>query len=233
MSINSIKAIFKKQCKDLWKNKAILIQFTLFPFLCLMMTFLIKTEQFTHMFFANLFSTMYIGMTPLSSMNSIIAEEKESGTLSMLRMLRVKSVEYFIGAGSSVFLMCLLVSISFGFVAGYSFSQFIMYIVIESLGIIISMIIGSVIAMFTKNQSAATSIATPIRMMISFFPMISMLNPDIKCYFGFLYTQQINNSLADLSNNEKFFDCLKITSITIVVLVGVFILLYKKNNKQE
>lgn len=233
MSINTIKAIFKKQCKDLWKNKAILIQFTLFPFLCLTMTLLIKTEQFTRMFFANLFSTMYIGMVPLNSMNSIIAEEKEKGTLSMLKMLRVRPADYFIGVGSSVFLMCFLVSISFGLVAGYSFSQFIMYVVVEGIGIIISMMIGSVISMFTMNQSAAISIATPIRMMISFLPMMSMLNPNIKNYFSFLYTQQINNSLADLSNKEKFNDCMIVTSITVVILVGIFALLYKKNNKQE
>ena len=82
-----------------------------------------------------------------------------------------------------------------------------------------------------QKYSSYTNV--PISFLYGISRQESMLNPDIKCYFGFLYTQQINNSLADLSNNEKFFDCLKITSITIVVLVGVFILLYKKNNKQE
>lgn len=233
MSVNVIKSIFKKQCKDLWKNKAVLIQFTIFPFLCLFMTLLIRTEQFTHIFFVNLFSTMYIGMVPLNSMNSIISEEKEIGTMSMLKMLRVKPLDYFIGVGSSVFLMCFCVSFSFGIIANYSLKNFFMYLIVEIMGIIISMMIGSIIALLTANQSAATSIATPIRLMISFSPMMAMLNPSIKKYFSFLYTQQINNCLTNLSNGNCFKTCIIVNVITVVFLMTLFTLLYRRKAKRE
>lgn len=50
-------------------------------------------------FFVILFFTMYVGMAPLSSMSSIIAEEKEQNTLRVLRMAKVSPFQYLLGIG--------------------------------------------------------------------------------------------------------------------------------------
>lgn len=74
---NHIGAILWKQLKDTLKNKAILIQFLMFPCMTVIMENTISIDGMPEHFFANLFAIMYVGMAPLTAMASIIAEEKE------------------------------------------------------------------------------------------------------------------------------------------------------------
>ena len=75
MSIRTIIAILKKQIKDTLKNKAILLQFVMFPLLTVITANSITIANMPQNFFVTLFGTMYIGMASLTSMSSIISEE--------------------------------------------------------------------------------------------------------------------------------------------------------------
>lgn len=79
-------AIFQKQLKDTVKNKAVLIQFIMFPIMTLIMNNAIQINELPENFFVLLFASMYIGMAPLTAISAIIAEEKEQNTLRVLLM---------------------------------------------------------------------------------------------------------------------------------------------------
>ena len=100
--------ILKKQLKDTLKNKTVLIQFILFPVMTLIMENAIKIDGMPELFFTKLFSVMYIGMAPLTSVASIISEEKEKNTLRVLTMANVKPWQYLIGVGFYVWFICML-----------------------------------------------------------------------------------------------------------------------------
>ena len=100
--------IIKKQIKDTFKNKTVLIQFILFPLMTLIMENAINIEGMPELFFTKLFSVMYIGMAPLTSVASIISEEKEKNTLRVLTMANVKPWEYLLGIGLYVWLICMI-----------------------------------------------------------------------------------------------------------------------------
>ena len=106
--MTNILAILKKQMKDTFKNKEILIQFILFPVIAIIMENAINIEGMPERFFVTLFATMYIGMAPLTSMAAIIAEEKEKNTLRVLMLSNVKPAEYLMGTGSYIWLICML-----------------------------------------------------------------------------------------------------------------------------
>lgn len=125
--------------------------------------------------------------------------------------------------------MCLVSSLIFGIVSGYKGLEYLLFVLINFSGIIISMIVGSTIGLFTDNQNAAVSIATPLRMILSFLPMIAMLNPKLKTIFGFMYTQQINDLLYDLSNAENILFKLFVIFLNCVLSLFVFSILYKKS----
>ena len=94
--MNNITTIFIKQIKDTLKNKSVLIQFLMFPLLTVLMENAIHMENMPEHFFVKLFSSMFIGMAPLVSTASIIAEEKEKDTLRVLMMSNVHPIQYLL-----------------------------------------------------------------------------------------------------------------------------------------
>lgn len=97
-----ISAIFQKQVKDTFKNKVVLIQFILYPTLAFIMENAITIDNMPKGFFTKLFAIIFIGMTPLMSIASIISEEKENHTLKVLLMSNVKPVSYLMGIGTYI-----------------------------------------------------------------------------------------------------------------------------------
>ena len=113
-------AVFKKQLKDTWRNKSVLLQFVLLPILALVMGYLMPEDAMPKQSIAAMFTTMYVGMIPLSGMCSIIAEEREKGTLRSLRMANVSSGEYLFGISTCLLLESLFGVAVFSALGGYT-----------------------------------------------------------------------------------------------------------------
>lgn len=230
MSIRKINAILKKQVKDTFKNKAVFIQFIMFPLLAFVMENVMSLADIPKNYFVTLFSTMYIGMAPLISVASIIAEEKETTTLRMLIMSNVKAIEYLLGVGIYVFFLCMLGIISFALMGGFSGSLFWEFLIIMAIGVIISTLLGGVIGVWSKNHMAATSIAVPVMMVFAFLPMISMFNEKIRLVARITYSQQINELTNSLGSGSVSLEHVGVISLNLIMMVGLFIVVYKRNS---
>lgn len=80
----------------------------MFPCMAIIMESAISIEGVPEHFFVNLFSSMYIGMASLTSVASIISEEKEKNTLRVLQMSNVKAFEYLISNAIYVASVCMV-----------------------------------------------------------------------------------------------------------------------------
>lgn len=228
ISIRKINAILKKQIKDTLKNKSVLIQFIMFPILTVILVKSMTINDMPENFFVTLFATMYIGMAPLTSMSSIIAEEKEGNTLRVLLMSNVKAVEYLIGLGIYIVFLCLIGTCIIGSQGNYTGAEFAKFLGIMFVGILTSTVIGAVVGICSKNQMSATSIAVPLMMIFSFLPMIASFNQNIGKISKFIYSQQINNLIEGISNRSVSSQSVMIVCANIAVAVVIFIIAYKK-----
>lgn len=235
INVRRIFAIFKKQLKDTLKNKAILLQFILFPLMSFILTktIVIGTEELSTTYFVVLFAAMYTGMVPNVNMASIMAEEKESNTLRVLMMANVKPMEYLIGVGSYILIMCAVGGLSFGLIGGYTGGELFKFVLVMIIGILTSLILGGAIGMLAKNQMNATSIVLPIAMVAAFLPMLSNFNITIRAFSKFLYTQQVYYLVNDLSKANYTFGRFAIIMCNVAIFTGVFFIAYKKGNIAE
>ena len=209
--MTNILAILKKQLKDTFKNKEILIQFIMFPAIAIIMENAINIEGMPERFFVTLFATMYIGMAPLTSMAAIIAEEKEKNTLRVLMLSNVKPAEYLMGTGSYIWLICMLGAVVFAVTGKYEGKAFWVFLAIMAVGILASLLIGAMVGTFSRNQMMATSITVPVMMVFAFLPMLSMFNETIAKVAKFTYSQQISLLISQVEN-------LKLESMNVVVI---------------
>lgn len=230
-----IFAVLKKQLKDTFKNKTVLIQFIIFPLIAFILTETITTGDagLKHTYFVTLFATMYTGMVPMINMASIITEEKEKNTLRVLMMANVKPIEYLIGVGSYIFIICGIGILAFGLMGGFVGMELVKFILILMLGVLASIILGSVIGIYAKNQISASALVLPISMIASFLPMISMFNKSIEAVSKILYTQQINYLINDLSASNLTFDRFAIVISNMVIFLVVFFFAYKVKSLAE
>lgn len=227
MSIGNIYAIFKKQLKDILKNKEILIQFVMFPILTVIMENSIHMEGMPPHYFVTMFATMYIGMAPLIAMASILSEEREKNTLRMLIMSDVTPAQYLIGTGSSIWLLCMSGSLVFALMGEYQGLSFLKFLLVMGLGILIAIFLGAAIGAGSKNQMTATSVTVPTMLVISFLPMISSFNPSVEKVARFLYAQQLSSMLSDI-NTSITAGSLLIVGGNLSVILALFIIAYRK-----
>ncbi|MBQ8626036.1 MAG: ABC transporter permease [Agathobacter sp.] len=179
-------------------------------------------------FFAKLFSGMFIGMAPLVSTSSIIAEEKEKDTLRVLIMSNVHPVQYLLGIGSYVFLLCMMGALVFGVCGGYQTTTLLQFLLIMGSGILISIIIGAIIGICAKNQMAATSLTVPVMLVLAFLPMLAMFNETIAKIAKFFYSQQAFLLINNLGIKNPEAENILILTANFLLVAMLFLLSYRK-----
>jgi len=228
MDMNNIIAIIKKQLKDTLKNKTVLIQFIMFPMLTLIMNYAIVIDGMPENFFVNLFAVMYIGMAPLTSMASIIAEEKEKNTLRVLIMSNVRPHEYLLGIGIYVWVICMIGAFVICTVGGYKPEAGVTFMSIMAIGILASLLVGAAIGTWSNTQMMATSVTIPVMMLFSFLPMLSLFNNTIAKVAKFTYSEQISLMLGQVNNLQLKAENICIIIANILIAAVLFAVTYKK-----
>lgn len=229
MSGKKTAAVFQKQVKDTFKNKEIFIQFIMFPMLAVIMKNLVSIEGLDPNYFVIMFSSMYTGMAPLVVMAAIISEEKEKNTLKVLLLSDVKPMEYLIGVGTYVWIICMLGAAAFAVTGEYKGGELIEFLYIMAAGIIAAMLIGAAIGTWSRNQMMATSLSVPVMLIFSFLPMISMFNEDIRKVSDMTYSGQINFMLNEIGNGLAIGKNAVIIIINMIIAGLLFRFAYKKS----
>ena len=195
--MKNILTIIKKEIKDTFKNKPVLIQFIMFPAMTLIMENAIRIDDMPELFFTKLFAVMYIGMAPLTAAASIISEEKEKNTLRVLMMAGVRPWEYLAGVSAYIWILCMAGA---GVMAtGLDAEDVPFFMLIMGAGFIISIFIGACVGIFAKNQMVCTSLMMPVMMVLSFSPMLAMFNDKIEKVARLVFTQQLRKTVDNMS----------------------------------
>ncbi len=225
-------AIFKKQLKDALKNKAVLIQFVMFPVLTVIMTMNVKPEGMPENFFVSIFATMYLCMAPLSSAASLIAEEKEKGTLRVLLMSGVKPQEFLTGIGGFILAACMTGAAVMCAVGGYSGKSAVIFMAIMAAGIVISLVIGRAIGLLSNSQTAANSVAIPLMLVMSMLPLLSAFNNTIAKAAKMLFSEQIRQCFAPGSEVSVSAEAVIISGVNFIIAAAVFFGAYKRSRRR-
>ena len=229
--MRNILVIIKKQLQDTFKNKTVLIQFLMFPILTIVMENAINIEGMEPLFFTKLFSTMFIGMAPLTATAGIIAEEKERDTLRVLMMANVKPWQYLIGIGTYVWIICMMGACIMsttipGQVEGTG--AVVTYLIIMAVGFVISILAGAAVGVFAKNQMSATSITVSVMLVLAFSPMLAMFNDKIKKVARFAYTQQLKRIMDDMTFSGIGTEGICILAVNAMLMVVLFFVAFRK-----
>ena len=226
--MKSIKAIFIKQAKDMFKNPMVLVMFIIFPVVALIMTQVIakSNDAISNNMFVTMMAAIFAGMGLVTAVSAVIAEDIERKSLQFLIIAGVKPHQYLIGTGGFFLLAGMVTSVVFALIGDFSGTETIKFLAIMITGTAASIILGATIGMFSKNQQAATSLGMPVAVIIGFTPMVAAFDKTVENFASILYTQQINVIVNDFS--ASLWKPLLVIALNIAVLTVLFVFAYRK-----
>ncbi len=226
--MRSIKAIFLKQAKDMFKNPMVLVMFIIFPVVALIMTQLIakQNDYIPNNMFVTMMSAIFAGMGLVTAASAVISEDIERKSLRFLIIAGVKPHQYLLGTGGFFLLAGTVTSVFFALIGDFTSLETVKFLIVMITGTASSIILGMAIGMFSKNQQVATSLGMPVAVIIGFVPMIATFDERIAKIASVLYTQQINIIVNDFS--ASLFKPLLVIVSNIAVFTVLFVLAYKK-----
>lgn len=226
--IRHMMAILWKQLKDTTSNKEILVQFLMFPIMTIVMEKAVKIDGMPAHYFANLFGVMYIAMAPITSMASIISEEKEKNTLRVLLMSNVKPMEYLVGVGIYIWSICFMGVAVIATATGYEGKDWLKFVAVMAIGEMVSVVIGAWIGVWCKNQMAATSITVPVMLVFSFLPMIASFNDKISAIAQYTYSYQMQMLVNNMVDFKIEMENVAVIGVNMLIAAVLFVVAYKK-----
>lgn len=165
---------------------------------------------------------MNVVMIPILGMSSIIAEEKEKGTLRSLIVFNVKPVEYLLGVSITIFFAIMVSSIFFIIIIPSEIVNVKKYLLFCAAGAVVSVLIGAIIGLITENQIKVGAIAAPIAMVLGMLPVFAEANKWLKGFTSLLYS----DILSKLISQNSSFVTLKEILILLSNILIVFLLFY-------
>ncbi|MDO5575001.1 MAG: ABC transporter permease [bacterium] len=223
MSIaGTIRALWINQLKDIVRNREVLILFFVYPLVAIVMDSAIPEQYAQGNMFIAMFGTMHIVFTPIVAATALIAEEREKHTLKVLMMSNVKPFEYLLSVGGFIFACTMITGSSFIFFGGYEGIDIAKVLVYMAVGCVCSMVIGGAIGMSSRSMTAANATAVPLGLILSFGPMLSSFNQNIRRASRLLYSQQISDLMNQPQIEDGALERTVVIIVNLVVIVGVF-----------
>ncbi|CAD5900465.1 conserved membrane hypothetical protein [Carnobacterium maltaromaticum] len=162
-----------------------------------------------------------------------LAADKENNILRALIVSTISPTNYLIGSLLPPFLIVFLTNLVKGIFWLPEVIPFDLYLIISSIGTIISLTISLIVGFYSSNQMIASSICIPIIFIFSIIPILRTLSSDFEKYSKYLYTSQILDYLDNLYGSKPKTLTTEVFSVlTMIFIFSLFICTYgyRKNN---
>lgn len=242
ISIRKIKAIIGMKFQTLLSNTSVMLG----PILALGFVFAIKNIMpdidvnkegisFSTNAFVLSFGIIFnIAIAGISMSSSPLAEEKEKNTLRVLMTSSVNGLEYLIGTLLPPLFILILVNILMIPVSGSSFGeiQFGSYMLMTTVASLISLLIGYIIGILTKNQTQTSLYTMPITLLLTSVPAVKLFKEDLSEILDYTYTGVLTNFANSIFSETGY--QWNLTDISVlfgwfIICLVIFVYAYKKN----
>ena len=239
LSMRKVSAIFMMKLQTILKNPSILLGPVMAIAFVLIFKYVMPKEvlespdgSYLLTYFLTLGVLFNIMMTGIMASALPLAEEKEKNTLRVLMTSSVNKAEFFIGSLVPVLIVMIIVNLIILPISGVDIINIPVYILVTTVGSIITVILGFIIGLVSKNQMSTSLTATPFMLVFLLFPMFSTFNEGLATVSKFIYTGALNNILQKLAAQDPY----PVTIENIIVIIAwlvisilLFIVAYRKN----
>jgi len=228
ISIYKINALYIKQFKNLMYNYFVLTGFIVPLAMTFLMRITVEPELRGGLFIMMVQMSILLGGG--NTMCCLIAEEKEKNTLGVLMTSTVSSLDFLISNILITSTFTVVLNILIYAMIGTQIIEFTPFIIITTLATIIATVLGAIIGLISKNQMSASTILSPLFLILSFIPMIFNDTIFVQNVLYFTFTEQVGLVMAGSPITTSN---IIIQIANMLVFVGIFVFFYKKKGFSE
>ena len=170
-------ALFKKDFKNSFTNKNVLLLLCLPVMFCLLYTMIYSDmEGIPTGFVTILCIVLVLSIIPVNILANMVAEEKEKHTLRSLMMANVSASEFLLSKATVALLLVVLDSFLIFICCGEGFlniGYLLIVITIVSIGLLF---FGALVGLLSKDQMSAGTLSSPIMILLMLPPMFANMN---------------------------------------------------------
>lgn len=223
ISIARVKALVKKEMKDLPRNMNVSLMCLLPVVLVLLFSYMQgdNTAQGVRgidLLSMGLNTNLLIVSTFAISM--LIAEEKEKNTMRTLMLSSVTPIEFLIGKVIVILLFSVVTNTAIYFIAGMGMQYLAQYILWSVTVTIIMMQIGGIIGLIAPNQMSTGVLGMPVIFAFMIIPMLAQANNTLEKIASILPNHNLNIILEKIINGDGYIN----TSYNILIILAWLIL---------
>lgn len=235
-----LKALIRKEFKDSFKNKNVMIVAILPIFFALLYTKLpIGLEEGMGKGFILLVcSVVTVSALPCSFLSMIVAEEKEKNTLRTLMLSNVSSFEFLFSKAFVTLVYSVVLNVIVYFIIGLKISALAPFVLVTTAAVIPLLFFGAGIGLMAKDQMTTGLYSSPAMIVLMIFPMFGMMKESIHNAARFFPTNAMMELYFSMNKdpvfakifgnnfNDLFNWC--VLAVWMVICLVVFWFIYKK-----
>lgn len=167
-----------------------------------------------------------------------IAEEKEKHTLRVLMTSSVKSNEYLVGSLIPTFSIIMIVNLLLIPASGIAYSAIDLpvFLLITAAGTLISIILGFVVGILTKDQTQSGVICTPLLLVFTMLPQLRFFSSTIDKVSSYSYSGVIAGYVDGIFSKEGYsLNALDLVTMAVWFVLGIviFLIAYRKRGMES
>lgn len=167
-----------------------------------------------------------------------IAEEKEKHTLRVLMTSSVKSNEYLVGSLIPTFSIIMIVNLLLIPASGIAYSAIDLpvFLLITAAGTLISIVLGFVVGILTKDQTQSGVICTPLLLVFTMLPQLRFFSSTIDKVSSYSYSGVIAGYVDGIFSKEGYslnMPDLVTMAVWFVLGIVIFLIAYRKRGMES
>ena len=192
MYIRKMFAVLKKQTMDTGMLRSVALQFLFYPLILL----LFSDSENAKTAVLSALAPMFIGSSPMLTVNSIMREDKSTGTLKALMLASVRPTQYMAGVGLFLIMTSAVASLLIGLLGGFEGLFLILFVAIMLMGSVSTILLGSAFSMRGGYRANAVTFIVVLSTLNGMIPILETVYPFVYKVTQFWYTQQIERAIS-------------------------------------
>ena len=174
---------------------------------------------------------MFVGSSPMLTVNNLVREDKNGGSLRALMLASVRPLEYITAVALFMLTVSGATALLMGLASGIGGIELLYFFAASLLGCLLTVLLACAVSFRNKSSANSIMLINILSLANGFIPLIGTFYPSANAVTKYWYTQQVKDIILSIFTGETKDIALSfgVMIATLTVFLALFIISFRKN----